>query len=85
MKTVKKLWFADERIYIEKVTGEIRSQPIHFFSRLNKATGKQRSEWTESPLGLHWENIDEDISFESFTWADNDPLTLYYQPDLATA
>jgi len=33
----------------------------------------------KSPVGLHWENLDEDISFESFTWVDNDPLTLYYQ------
>jgi hypothetical protein len=78
MKTIKKLWFADKRIYIENVNGEVLSQPMCFFPRLNRATDEQRSEWTESPLGLHWENLDEDISFESFTWKDNDPLTFYY-------
>ena len=29
--------------------------------------------------GLNWETIDEDISFESFHWPDNDPLRLYHQ------
>ena len=35
-------------------------------------------EWKESFFGLHWENIDEDISFESFNWEDNDPVKLYH-------
>ena len=78
MKTVKKLWFDDERIYIETVDGEVQSQPMRFFPRLSRANAMQRSEWTESYFGLHWEKIDEDISFESFTWDDNDPLTLYH-------
>ena len=80
MKTIKKLWFAGERIYIENVNGEVQSQPMYYFPRLSEATAEQRSEWSESPLGLHWEDINEDISFESFTWADNDPLTFYYHP-----
>ena len=78
MNTVKTLWFDDERIIIETMTGEILSQPMRFFPRLRQATDKQRSEWAESHFGLHWEKIDEDISFESFTWEDDDPLTLYH-------
>jgi hypothetical protein len=78
MKTINKLWFDSERIYIETVNGEVLSQPLQFFPRLRHATTKQRSEWTASHFGLHWEKIDEDISFESFTWGDNDPLTLYH-------
>jgi hypothetical protein len=79
MNKVKQLWFDDERIYIETVNDEIQSQPMHFFPRLQTANTIQRAEWTESHFGLHWEKIDEDISFESFTWNDNDPLTLYHQ------
>ena len=79
MKTVKRLWFDDERIYIETANGEIQSQPLRFFPRLRQADDRQRSQWTESYFGLHWKKIDEDISFESFTWDDNDPLTLYHQ------
>ena len=78
MKTVNKLWFKDERIFIETVNGEVLSQPMRFFPRLRRATDLQREEWTESHFGLHWEKIDEDISFESFAWDDNDPQTLYH-------
>jgi len=78
MKTVKKLWFDDDRIYIETVKGDVQSQPMRFFPRLRRASAVQRSEWTETYFGLHWEKIDEDISFESFTWDDADPLTLYH-------
>ena len=78
MKTVSKLWFDNERIFIEIADGKIQSQPIRFFPRLQCATDIQRAEWTESRFGLHWEKIDEDISFESFTWDDNDSLTLFH-------
>ena len=78
MKTVNKLWFDAERIFIEKINGEVSSQPMRFFPRLRKATNIQREEWTESVFGIHWENIDEDISFESFRWEDNDPKILYH-------
>jgi len=80
MKKIKNLWFADKRIYIEHVNGEVLSQPMLFFPKLSGATTEQRTEWTESLLGLHWENLDEDISFESFTWEDNDPLTFSFKP-----
>jgi hypothetical protein len=78
MKTVRKLWFDNERIFIETAEKGVLSQPMRFFSRLGQATDEQRAQWTESHLGLHWENIDEDISFESFSWDDNDPRTLYH-------
>jgi len=61
------------------MNGKTQSQPLRFFSRLRQATDIQRSEWTASHFGLHWEKIDEDISFESFTWDDNDSLTLYHR------
>jgi hypothetical protein len=79
MKTVNKLWFENDRIYIETENGQIHSQPMMFFPRLQQATDNERLQWTESFRGLHWEGIDEDISFESFNWEDNDPNTLFHQ------
>ena len=78
MKTINRLWFDKERIFIEKISGEVRSQPMMFFPRLRKATERQRNDWTESHCGIHWDNINEDVSFESFNWDDNDPITLYH-------
>jgi hypothetical protein len=48
-----------------------------FFLFLQHATNNERSQWTESHFGIHWEKIDEDISFDSFNWDDNDPFALY--------
>ena len=78
MKAINKLWFENERIYIETLNGEVLSQPMIFFPRLLHATSNERSQWTESHFGLHWEKIDEDISFESFYWNDNDPQTFFH-------
>jgi hypothetical protein len=61
MPTIQKLWFADERIFIETSKGEISSQSMRFFPRLRQATETQRFEWTASHFGLHWKHIDEDI------------------------
>jgi hypothetical protein len=78
MKVIK-LWFSDECLFIEKKKKEVLSQKLHFYPRLKKATNAQREEWKQSYGSLHWETIDEDISFESFYWSENDPLRLYHQ------
>ena len=81
---VNKLWFSDERLFIETNKKEILSQLLRFYPRLKNATNEQRKEWKQSYGGLHWEAIDEDISFESFHWSDNDPLRLYHQEQLVS-
>jgi hypothetical protein len=78
MKTVEKLWFNNDRIFIKITKGGVQSQPLHFFPRLRNSSDSQRAEWSESSSGIHWNSIDEDISFESFTWPDTDPHTLYH-------
>ena len=79
MNKVKKLWFTDDRIFIETNDNNIQSQLLQFFPRLRAANDVQRTNWNESYFGVHWDAVDEDISFESFSWADNDPLRLYHQ------
>ena len=76
---VTKLWFSDGRLFIETNKNETLSQQLHFYPRLKNATDQQRKEWKQSYGGIHWEAIDEDISFESFHWSDDDPLRLYHQ------
>jgi len=31
-----------------------------------KATSKERGSYELSPFGIHWEKLDEDLSFEGF-------------------
>ena len=42
--------------------------PISWFSRLANATPEQRNRFTIGPFGesLYWEELDEDLSLESF-------------------
>ncbi len=43
------------------------SVPLAWFPRLQKATPSQRRKWRliGGGIGIHWEEIDEDISIES--------------------
>jgi len=43
------------------------SVPLAWFPRLQKATPAQRKKWRliDGGIGIHWEEIDEDISIES--------------------
>ena len=36
--------------------------PIAWYPRLLSGTAEQRAQWTLSPLGIHWDALDEDIS-----------------------
>jgi hypothetical protein len=41
--------------------------PLAWFPRLTAATPAQRAAVTLSPLGLHWEALDEDVSVAGLT------------------
>lgn len=66
--TIKRVWFADQRIYIETNEGQILSRPLEAFPRLLEATDKQRDAYEIGYFGddLRWEEIDEDVHISSF-------------------
>lgn len=67
MKIVK-VWFDDQHIFIQTDVGHIIGNPLAWFSRLEKALPEQREKYEIGPFGesLHWPEIDEDLSLESF-------------------
>ncbi len=65
-KDLKRLWFSDERIFIETVQGAVKSMLLEWFPRLKNATPAEREDYELSAMGIHWEAIDEDLSFEGF-------------------
>ena len=73
---VKKLWFDDARMFIKTDTDETFSVALWRFPRLERANSAQRTAWQQFHDALRWEDIDEDISLESFHWADNDPTII---------
>jgi hypothetical protein len=63
---INKIWFANESIYIQTISGEERSHPLKWFPRLLNASNDERENFELSAFGIHWEKLDEDLSFEGF-------------------
>ena len=53
--------------------GRVVSVPLAWFSRLADATPRERSDWEliGGGIGIHWKEIDEDISVESLLRPEN--------------
>lgn len=69
-----KIWFADNRIYGETDDGRILFQSLLYYKRLLNATAEQRDNYRIGRMGIHWEELDEDVSFESFEYDDPEPI-----------
>lgn len=54
--------FDDHTMWLELSDGRTLGVPLAWFPRLLRATPVERQQVELSPLGLHWEGIDEDIS-----------------------
>lgn len=65
---ITKVWFDDANIYVVLNTGHTIGNPLSRYKRLDRATPEQRLKYEIGPFGesLHWEEIDEDLSLESF-------------------
>jgi len=70
----KKLWFADDRIYIETDDERTLWQSILYYQRLKNATDKERNNYELGAFGIHWDDIDEDVSYESFEYPNPEPV-----------
>jgi hypothetical protein len=56
--------FDDDSMQVQLSDGRALSVPIAWFPRLLHATPAQRANYTISTRGLHWEDLDEDISVD---------------------
>lgn len=61
-----KIWFDKGMIYLKTDTDKTGSLPLKAFPGLYNATDEQRMQYTISPMGVHWNELDEDLSFEGF-------------------
>jgi len=58
------LWFSREMLYVRLEDGREVGTPLDWFPKLKSASEIQRSHWRfiGQGVGIHWEDIDEDIS-----------------------
>lgn len=56
--------FDDDSMWVDLGDGRRMAVPLAWFPRLLAATPDQRAQYELSPLGIHWEALDEDISID---------------------
>lgn len=66
----KQVRFDDDHLWVDLSDGRIIGVPLAFFPRLLRATKEQQARWEMSGggTGLHWDEIDEDISVEGLLY-----------------
>jgi hypothetical protein len=67
---IEKLWFENNHIYIINDKNETLFQSLKFYPRLLCATDDQREKYECWEYGIRWDEIDEDMSYESFYFDD---------------
>jgi len=58
----KAVRFDADSFWVDLEDGRTIGVPLAWFPRLLRATTRQRAQVILSPSGLHWDEIDEDIS-----------------------
>ena len=73
-----KVWFDNDNLWVGLIDGRQLSIPLEYFPRLLNATPEQRKKYILSGngTGIHWEEIDEDISVPGLLMGKKD-LTHY--------
>ena len=75
MKIVK-IWIDQDRLYGKTDDGRIVWQSLLYYPRLKNASSQQRDDYEIGYFGIHWNEIDEDVSFESFDYDNPEPTGL---------
>lgn len=70
---ITKIWFDGEQIFGSDEKGREYSQSLLWYPKLHAASDEERAQYTFGFDGIHWRNLDEDISFESFDYDDAEP------------
>ena len=70
---ILKIRIEADRIYGVSDDGRTLWQSLLYYPRLRYATESQRQDYTIDAFGIHWNQLDEDISFESFEFPNPEP------------
>ncbi len=71
---INKIWFDSDRIYGLTDDGRTLFQSLLYYRRLRAATEAERLDYEMDDEGIHWYQLDEDVSFESFEYDDPEPV-----------
>lgn len=63
---ITRIWLTDTAIWIQLNDNRQGRELFAEYPRLANATSTQRENYTVSRFGLHWPELDEDLSFGGF-------------------
>lgn len=66
MDKIVKVWTTETEVWVERENGEKGFERFADYPRLRDASPEERNSYEVLPFGLHWEELDEDLSFEGF-------------------
>lgn len=66
MTTIIKIWQTEDAVWIRTADGQEASEKFEDYPRLRHATKAQRVNYQADEFGIHWPELDEDLSFEGF-------------------
>ena len=73
---ITKIWITDNAIWIRTDDGKEARELFSDYPRLRNASQEQRLDFVSDNFGIHWEALDEDLSFEGF-FSKPEATTLY--------
>ena len=71
-----KIWFDNEHIYALGEGNKEMKQSLLWYPALLTASDQQRQSYTIGLDGIHWRELDVDISIESFSYEDAEPTPM---------
>lgn len=66
MIDVQKIWLTDSAIWIQTADGRKACERFADYAPLRNASVSERADYSCSPYGIHWAQLDEDLSYEGF-------------------
>ena len=73
---IKEIWFDADYIYGKDEEGKEYKQSLLWYPQLRQANDEERMKYSFGFSGIHWRELDKDISFESFEYEDAEPSAL---------
>lgn len=74
MVRIEKIWLTDTAVWIRTTDGREACENFEEYPRLKYATQNQRENYESDAFGIHWPDLDEDLSFDGFFCQRNDSM-----------
>ncbi len=74
---IEAVYFTRDSLVVDLIDGRTISAPLTWYPKLLKASSKERSHWEicGGGYGIHWPEIDEDLSVEGLLRGSPAPIT----------